>query len=124
MVKEARKEEVEYLISFREGEIWQDVPEKTCWEMTGKAPVDVKWVDTNSGSEDDIFVRSRLVARDFKGDDKGRGDLFPETPPLEAKRLLLSRAATQRKDEGIRKLLFIDVKKAHLSPPCEDEVFI
>ena len=39
-------------------------------------------------------VRSRLVARDFKGGDKDRDDLFAGSPPLEAKRLLLSRAAT------------------------------
>ncbi len=37
-------------------------------------------------------VRSRLVARDLKGNDKDWHDLFAESPPLEAKRLLLSRA--------------------------------
>ena len=41
-------------------------------------------------------VRCRLVARDFKGKDKDRDDLFAATPPLEAKRMLLSRAATRK----------------------------
>ena len=43
----------------------------------------VRWVDTDKGD----LVRSRLVARDFKGADKDRDDLFAETPPLEAKRM-------------------------------------
>ena len=47
-----------------------------------------KWMDVNKGSEEDVQARSRLVARDFKGDDNDRDDLFAETPPLEAKRLL------------------------------------
>ena len=50
----------------------------------------------------DLIVRSRLVARDFKGGDKDRDDLFAETPPLEGKRLLMSRAVTRRKDGWMR----------------------
>ena len=65
---------------------------------------------------EEILIRSRLVARDFKGSDKDRDDLFAETPPLEAKRMLISRAATKRIDGRRRKLMFIDAKKAHLNP--------
>ena len=71
-----------------------------------------------------MMIRSRLVARDFKGADKDRDDLFAETPPLEAKRLLFSRAATMLSDGRFRKLLFIDAKKAHLNPECEGDVYI
>ena len=53
-----------------------------------------RWVDVNKGGEGAMEVRCRLVARDFKSKDKGRDDLFAATPPLEAKRMLLSRAAT------------------------------
>lgn len=71
------------------------------------------------------LVRSRLVARDFKGGDRGRDDLFAATPPLEAKRLLLSRAATVVGGRRCgRKLLFIDAKKAHLNPRCLEDVYI
>ena len=45
-------------------------------------------------------------------------------PPLEAKRMLLSRAATRNTVRGPRKLLFIDAKKAHLNPRCMQGVFI
>ena len=75
-----------------------------------RGPVSVRWVDTDKGITE-MLIRSRLVARDFKGGDKGRDDLFAETPPLEAKRLSLSRAATRRRDGRIRKLLFIDARK-------------
>ena len=70
------------------------------------------------------MVRCRLVARDFKGDDKGRDDLFAETPPLECKRIILSRAATRRTDGRYRKVMFVDARKAHLNPRCEEDVYI
>ena len=69
-------------------------------------------------------ARSRLVARDFKGGDNDRGDLFTATPPLESKRLLLSRAATKVGGKLTRKLLFIDAKKAHVNQECKEDVYI
>ncbi len=114
-VKGARKEEVGYMESR---EIWSLSPISECWEKTGK--VSARWVDVWKAVE----VRSRLVARDFKGGDKDRDDLFAATPPLESKRLLVSRAATRVKGKLVRKLLFIDAKKAHLNPTCEEDVYI
>ena len=71
-----------------------------------------------------MLVRSRLVARDFKGSDRDRDDLLAETPPLEAMRVLCSRAATVRKDGKWRKMRFIDARKAHTNPPCEEPKYI
>eukprot|EP00973_Karenia_brevis_P065534 9107499-Karenia_brevis.AAC.1 len=85
----------------------------------------MRWVDTNKAHMEETYeVRSRMVANNYKGADKGRGDLFAETPPLEAKRLLMSRAVTRIVDGTSRKLMFIDVKKAHLNPVCEEEVYL
>ena len=86
--------------------IWSYAPISESWEKWRKAPVSVRWVDVDKGGEERMEVRSRLVARDFKGGDKDRGDLFAETAPLEAKRMFLSRAATRRRDGRIRKILF------------------
>ena len=116
-VSNARKEEIGYMQSRS---IWSVKPISDCWEKTGKAPVTVRWVDVQKAEG----VRSRLVARDFKGGDKDRDDLYAATPPLESKRLLISRAATKREGKLIRKLLFIDVKKAHLNPRCQQDVYI
>jgi hypothetical protein len=92
--------------------------------LTGKGPTSVRWVDVNKADEGGMEVRCRLVARDFRGADRGRDDLFAATPPLEAKRMLLSRAATRNTVREPRKLLFIDAKKAHLNPRCMQDVFI
>eukprot|EP00973_Karenia_brevis_P028471 3923659-Karenia_brevis.AAC.1 len=59
----------------------------------------MRWVDTDKGFMRGSYdVRRRMVAKDFKGKDKHRYDLFAETPPLEAKRMLKSRAVTRRRD--------------------------
>jgi hypothetical protein len=99
-----------------EEEIWKLKPVEVCWRNTGKGPKTVRWVDTNKGALKEWIISSRLVARHFKGNDKNRDDLFAEAPPLGAKRLLVSRAATRRKDRRRRKMLFIDVRKARLKP--------
>ena len=116
LVKEARREEVRYMV--KRG-MWVLRPIQECWERLGKGPTSVKWVDTDKGPGEEMQIRSRLVARDFKGSDKDRDDLFAGTPPLEAKRLSLSRAATRTRDGRLRKLMFIDVRKAHCNPLCE-----
>ena len=61
-----------------------------------------------------------MVARDFKPKgEKDREDLFAAMPPLEAKKVLFQKAVQENKErrkngqDGI-KLMFIDVKKAHL----------
>ena len=60
----ARGEEVGFM---EDRGIWTLRPVAECWQKTGKAPVSVRWVDTNKGTSELVEVRSRLVARDFKG---------------------------------------------------------
>ena len=85
--------------------IWELRPRKECWDKKGRAPTFIRWVDTDKGDGKTWEIRSRLVARDFKGGEKDRDDLFADTPPLEALRMLLSMAATRRRDKRKRKLL-------------------
>ena len=103
--------------------IWEVVGEGDCWAATGAAPVTVKWVDTNKGSPQEPMIRCRLVARDFRMNDRDREDLFAATPPLELKRVLLSKAV-EKGPRGVRKLLFVDATKAHLNPKCQGDGFI
>eukprot|EP00973_Karenia_brevis_P009314 1261444-Karenia_brevis.AAC.1 len=85
----------------------------------------MRWVDTDKGHMRGAYdVRCRMVAKDYRGKDKHRDDLFAETPPLEAKRMLMSRTVTRRRDGRYRKLMFIDVKRAHLKPICEEDVYL
>ena len=83
--------------------IWIEVDIEECWKTTGKAPVTVKWVDTDKGTEEDPRIRSRLVARDFrKQGEKDREDLFAATPPLELKRVLMSKTASIPAAESVK----------------------
>ena len=112
-VAAARAEEVSYM---HQRGLWDVVP-----VPPGVYPVSVRWVDVVKG---DGSTRSRLVARDFKGDDRGRDDLFVATPPLEAFRVVLSRAVTETSTRERRRVVFIDAKKAHLNPRCHEDVYI
>ena len=95
--------------------IWREVDLEECYRVTGRGPSSVKWVDTDKGVEGQPLVRCRLVAGDVRGkEEKDREDLFAATPPLELKRVFMSKAVTRRrKRQGVRKLLFIDARKAH-----------
>ena len=112
LVKEARAEELEY---FNTLPVWKVVKTQECWDTTGSPPISTKWVDVNKGDQQDYDIRCRLVAREMGG---GKSDEFyAPTPPLEAKRLLFSEAATNRRfGKHEKKLLFIDVRTRLIDP--------
>jgi hypothetical protein len=63
MVKKARREEMVHM----KGNIYKVVKKSEAWEVTGKAPISTKWVDTDkTHGTGEPMVRSRWVARDFK----------------------------------------------------------
>ncbi len=64
-----------------------------CLRTTGKAPITTKWIDTDRGSNGEVMVRSRLMARGFKTNGEAdRFELFAATLPLEAKRMVFRMA--------------------------------
>ncbi len=71
------------------------VPIKEFYKVTGRDPIDTKWVDVNKGDKDNPEIRCRWVGREFKGNDKHRDNVYASTPPLEAKKILMSMAASQ-----------------------------
>ena len=85
-----------------------------------------KWVDTDkTHGTKEPEVRPRWVARDFKNpNEKDREDLFSATPPIDMLRLMISRQATLRADGQERKTMYLDIKKAHLAPLCEQDVYV
>ena len=99
--------------------------------ITSEAPTSTKWVDVRKMNDDgEEFMRSRLVARDFRprrGPD--RPDLFAAMPPLEAKKVLFimtvaGGAFEQRGSKDEQKLMFIDVRKAHLNGVVDDQEWV
>ena len=127
LVAEAENEEIEFMKRIGVGE---ECEERECWEMTGKPPTTTKFVRVNKGSDEKPDVRARLCARDFKKKgDKNRSDLFAAMPPLEAKKLLFRQAAREKAVWRAgkwqrKKLLFIDVKKAHLNGIVGEDIFV
>jgi hypothetical protein len=110
---------------YKKHGVYKKVPIKDCWNKTGKKPVGVRWVIVNKGDETSTDYRARLVAKELKIDE--RLDLFAATPPLEAKKLLFSRAATRRgnrKHLGEYKLSFIDIKRAYFHAPETRDVYV
>ena len=81
LVKLARAEE---MTEFDKHTVYTKVPLKECWDVTGKAPIGVRWVDVNKGDKVHPEIRSRLVAKEINR--HRRDDLFAATPPIECKK--------------------------------------
>ena len=88
LVQQARAEEIMY---YEKMGVYKKVPKQECYNRTGKAPIQVRWIDVNKGDRAHPNYRSRLVAKDFN---TGHNDeLFAATPPIEALRCVVSPAA-------------------------------
>ena len=74
---------------------------------TGGKIIGTKWIDVNKGDIDNPNIRCRLVGKEFRTtpDDA----LYASTPPLEALRLIISRAATLDKHGKEREMMMNDV---------------
>ena len=61
------------------------MPLAKCYKVTGKAPIGVRWIDTNKGDAGNPDYRSRLAAQEINMGT--REDLFAAaTPPLKLNR--------------------------------------
>ena len=98
-------------------------------KMTGRGPISTRWVDVDKGRDGAVDIRSRQVARDFKFRGDGREfEVYASMPPLVAKRLLFRMAVAKGATGGDRKngavkLMFLDVKRAHLCGVLQDGRF-
>lgn len=110
LARAARQEEIQFMLEWR---VWDEATVAECRRRTGKGPLGGKWVDVNKGDSQNPLVRSRYVAKEiaFHRSD----DFFAATPPLEARRLLLSHVASSMGE----KIMVIDARKAHLHAAAE-----
>ena len=123
LVKKAREEEMR---EFKKHGVYTKVDIQEAWRVTGKGPIDVRWVDINKGDIKEPEYRSRLVAKEIN---RGkREDLFAATPPLEAKKVLFTLAVTEgvgiQSGRDSMKLDFIDVRRAYFHALSRREVYI
>ena len=72
------------------------------------------------------MIRSRWAARDFKDSKaKGREDLFSATPATRGDEDSSCRGRLpNRKDGRERNSMYLDMKKAHVIPLCEQDVYV
>lgn len=118
-VCQAREEELREL----ERRVFEVVDVQECWDKTNKPPIGVRWVDVHKGEG---IYRSRLVAKDFRpksrvGDVEG---LFAAMPPLELVKLIIVMAAEECRLGRIKKVMMIDIGKAHLYAPIKGDVYV
>ena len=118
-VRQARDEELAEL----ERRVYVEADVEECVKVTGKKPIQVRWVDVDKGFG---VYRSRLVAKDFRLKNKidDREGLYAATPPLEVVKFFIMQAATKCRQEEVRKVMLIDITKAHLCAPIEGEEYV
>ena len=110
----------EELTEMYRRQVWVERSVSDCLKETGKLPIPVRWVVTNKGDELHPNVRCRLVAKHLvaKYGGKDAEDLFAAMPPFELIKSLLVKAVQRNTWKStVRKVMFIDVSKAHLYAP-------
>ena len=112
MVHDARGVEMGF---FKNMKVYDKVPRLEQQETKGKV-IGTKWIDCNKGDFDNPKIRSRLVGKEFRtGPDDA---LYASTPPLEALRLLISKAATKMHGEAENEVMVNDVSRAYFYAKC------
>ena len=111
----AREKEMDY---FRSMSVYDKVDRKMA---AGYKLVRTKWIDINKGDHLEPNYRSRLVAMEFN--EFADPSIFAATPPLEAMRYVISRAATVCGQEQ-RCVMTVDVSRAYFNAVATRDVFI
>ena len=91
-VQTARQEEIDYVHKMN---LYTKVPKKEAYEVIGKSPISVRWIDIITGDMECPSYRSRLVAREINT--SKRDDLLAATHPLDALKIVLSMVASGNK---------------------------
>ena len=89
LCRAARQKELDY---FKSKGVWEIRSVNEARKRMGRAPISVRWVETNKGDDANPNIRSRLVAREIRT--AGQDAIFAPTPPLESLRMVLSYASS------------------------------
>ena len=101
-VQQARREEMAF---FKKYKVYRKIPKDQI--PTGTTVLKVRWVDVDKGGGK---YRSRLVAKEIKRYEDL--SLYAATPPLEAIKLMIAKAASNRRRYG---MLHIDISRAYFA---------
>ena len=105
-------------------DVYDEVEEELCWQLTGGPPVGSRLRVINKGDENQPDVRARPVAKQFKL--KGWEPIFAATPPLSLFKYLFSRVTSTRagRTGKPRKIMIIDLKRAFFHAMCSKDTFV
>ena len=118
LVREGRDTEMKFSESMK---VYERVPRSEQAQTGGKI-IGTKWIDVNKGDLDRPNIRCRLVGKEFRTtpDDA----LYASTPPLEALRLIVSRAATVGQNGTHREMMINDVSRAYFYAEATRTMYI
>ena len=116
LVLDARKVEMQFFEDMK----GYDRGDRAEMIRRGGKIIKTRWIDVNKGDAAKPNYRSRLVGKEYKTyvDDS----LYASTPPLEALRLILSRAATY--DGQAREIMVNDVRRAYFYAQATRELYV
>ena len=98
--------------------------EEAMSDKSGKI-VGCRWVNCNKGDAENPDVRCRLVAQEVNNGDGPTDAFYAATPPLEAKRMLFSQWATERKRQGRHlKISCVDIRKAYFNGKPKRNLYV
>ena len=110
-------------LQYLNNEVWEGVDIKEALSEPDAKVIGTRWVNCNKRDIHDPDVRARLVAQEVNTHPED--SFFAATPPLEAKRMLMSEFATERYRDGKPlKLSFIDVRKAYFNGIPTRKLFV
>ena len=111
--------------------VYTKVSIEECYAKTGRAPISLRWIDTNKGDDDHPNYRSRLVAREIKAkktptDQLPASQVFSAMPPLEGSKILCSLMMSLKVSSRGKplKLGFWDISRAHFYGIAQREVYV
>ena len=111
-------------LSYFNRHVWRGIDRTQDVQPSGKT-VRTRWVLCNKGDQTNYDVRARLVACEINTFKDETGSFYASTPPLEAKRMLLSQFATERTRDGAAlQLSFVDIRKAYFNAIPERSISV
>ena len=103
--------------------VWEGVDQEVAKAEPGAKIISARWVNCNKRDVHSPDVRARYVAQEVN--QYADESFYAATPPLEAKRMLVSQLCTERTRDGKPlKLSFIDAVKAYFNGTPNRNLFI
>ena len=102
-------------LNYFNGKVWEATTQQQALATPDSKLIRSRWVISNKGDSNSYDIRARLVACEIN--QYRTDEFYASTPPLAAKRLLLSGSASKRFDSKNvpLEISFVDIRKAYFN---------